>query len=131
MRKGAFLLTVISFLILLLTVACNDKTDINIGDKLDKAREILNELEGIETVAVSFDGENKINFRLMVEEDFTAEKATTLFEQILHSMRKNSGDIDIWNSFQGHFDIISYDKDLIYEATKLVGKTLMVVSKDK
>lgn len=131
MRKGAFFLTVISFLILLLTVACNDKTDINIGDTLDKAREILNESEVIETVAASFDGENKINFRLMVEEDLTTGNATTLFEQILDSMRKNSGDIDIWDSYQGHFDIMSYDKGIIYVATKLIGETLTVVAKEK
>lgn len=121
MRKGAFLLT----------VACNDKTDVNIGDTLDKAREILNESEGIETVATSFDGENKINIRLMVDGNLTTEKAITLFEQILDSMRKNSGDIDIWDSYQGRFDIMNYDKDLSYEAIKLVGEDIKVVSKGK
>lgn len=62
----------------------------------------------------------------MMEEHPTENEAIILFNQILDSFEKYSNKSDIWNFYNGYFDIKSYDNGIIYKATKLAGEDLQV-----
>ena len=127
-RTNLFFIT-ISILLLLLTAACGQQPDINISETLRKSEEFLRQSKEIDTTASSFDGKKDVNFRLMVEGHLTEEEAIILFNLIADSFVKYSNHPDIWDYYNGYFDIKSYDSGVIYEATKLIGEDLQVVFK--
>jgi hypothetical protein len=94
---------------------------------LDEWRE---HFEGVETVAASFDGQNNIKLRIMVEEQLTQEEAVWLFNQILDSIIEYSDSSEVWDYYNGYFEIVSYDDGVLYEATKLIGEGLDFISSE-
>ncbi|GAA0336046.1 hypothetical protein GCM10008967_28050 [Bacillus carboniphilus] len=97
-------------------------------DALEKTEKTLRGINGIETTASSFDG-GKVNFRLMIRQDLSKEEAIPLFNKILESIDQSSNELDIWQHYVGNFDIKSFEKGVIYEATKLIGGDLVVKQK--
>jgi hypothetical protein len=65
----------------------------------------------------------------MVEGTPTEEEATALFNEILGSFQEYSNHQDIWQYYNGYFDIKNYDVGVIYEAAKVIGEELKVASK--
>jgi hypothetical protein len=126
--KQLFLISTVFVLSLLIT-GCNQQPNIDMVEVLGKTEETLRELEEIETTASSFDGEKDVKFRLMVEENPTNEDATILFNEILENIAQYSNHSDVWDYYNGYFDIKSYDNGVIYKATKLKGEDLDVISK--
>ncbi|OLO25091.1 hypothetical protein BTR23_25530 [Alkalihalophilus pseudofirmus] len=125
MKRNNLLFTTISFVLLILFAGCSQQPNIDMSKALNEWRE---HFEGVETVAASFDGENTINLRVMVEEQLTQEKADLLFNQMLDSIIQYSNTSDVWDYYNGYFQIVSYDDGVIYEATKLIGENLNVIS---
>ncbi|SMF87255.1 hypothetical protein SAMN05661091_3673 [Paenibacillus uliginis N3/975] len=119
----------LSFILLFLTVACSQETSIDIGDTLGKSEEYFRKLEGIDTTAAAFDGKNDEKFRLMVDGHPTEDEASILFNHILDVIAKYSNRSDVWDYYNGYFDIKNYDHGVIYEGTKLIGEDLKVQSK--
>ncbi|WP_226036570.1 hypothetical protein [Aquibacillus saliphilus] len=125
MRKISF-----SFLILLFVlVGCNQQPDFDISTIKGKAEDYFRQLDEIETTAASFDGNKDIKFRLMVEGTPTEEQATVLFKEILDSFKKYSKHQEIWEYYNGYFDIKNYDDGVIYDASKVIDEELKVISK--
>jgi hypothetical protein len=52
-----------------------------------------------------------------------------LLNEILDSFNEYSNHQEIWEYYNGYFDIKNYDDGVIYEATKVVDEELKVVSK--
>ncbi len=52
-----------------------------------------------------------------------------MFNNILDNFEKNSHTPEFWDYYNGYFDIKSYDKAVIYEATKIIGEDLKVTLK--
>ncbi|MBB6734678.1 hypothetical protein [Cohnella zeiphila] len=123
------ILFVLSFISIFLTVSCSQDTSIDISDAVGKSEDYFRKLDGIATTASSFDGNKDVKFRLMVEGDLTETEATVLFKRILDVIAKYSNRSDVWNYYNGYFDIKNYDHGVIYEGTKLIGKDLKVKSK--
>jgi hypothetical protein len=65
----------------------------------------------------------------MVEKHPSQEEATVMFKDLLDNLDKNSKSPEFWSYYSGYFDIKSYDKGVIYEATKVIGEDLIVTSK--
>lgn len=65
----------------------------------------------------------------MVEGTPTEEEATDLFNQVLETIKENTKHQDIWEYYDGYFDIKNYDDGVIYEASKVIGEELKVGSK--
>lgn len=126
--KQLYLISTV-FVLLLLITGLNQQPNIDMVEVLEETEETLRELEKIETTASSFDGEKDVKFRLMVEENPTNEDATILFNEILENIVQYSNHSDVWDYYNGYFDIKSYDNGVIYEATKLKGEGLDVISK--
>lgn len=101
-------------------------SEIDVVQVLIKSRELLNQLAEVETSAASYDGKKEIKFRLMVEKKITEAEAASLFNQILDSIINYSNDENIWDDYNGYFDINSYDEDIVYKATKLINEDLVV-----
>ncbi|WP_409342556.1 hypothetical protein [Paenibacillus sp. MBLB4367] len=125
-RKIVFVLLLISFL---LTVSCTKKTSIDIGDAVVKTEDSFRKLDGIATTASSFNGEKDVKFRLMVEGNLTEAEATKLFRRILDTIAEFSNRPNVWDYYNGYFDIKNYDHGILYEGTKLIGEDLKVQSK--
>ncbi|NEU31232.1 hypothetical protein GN156_10615 [bacterium LRH843] len=121
--KQPFLIGTVFFLLLLIA-GCNQQPNIDISEALGKTRETLRELDEIETTAASFDGERDIKFRLMVKKHPTEEEAIIFFNKILESIAQFSNRSDVWDHYNGYYDIMTYDIGVIYEATKLIGEEL-------
>lgn len=83
----------------------------------------------MDTVATSFDGKKDIKFRIMVEGTLTEQQAQNLFEEILNSFKKYSNQSELWNDYNGYFDIKNYDDGVIYEASKIIYEDLKIVTK--
>lgn len=128
MRKNKFILFIF-IIFLTLIVGCSQQPDIDISKTSGKSEDYFRELEEIETTASAFDGKKDVKFRLMVEGTPTKEEATALFNEILVSFQEYSNHQDIWKYYNGYFDIKNYDVGVIYEATKVIGEELKVVSK--
>jgi hypothetical protein len=96
----------IAIVLLLFTVACSHKPDINLGETIGKTEEFLRQLEEIDSTSSSFNGKRDIYFRLMVNEHPT-EEAIKLFNQILDNFVIYSNHTDVWNYYNGYFDIKS------------------------
>ncbi|WP_100407788.1 IolE/MocC family protein [Bacillus solitudinis] len=126
MKQLSFIGTVL--VLVLLVTDCNQQPNIDISKTLDQTRETLKELDDVETTAASFDGESDIKFRLMVEGHPTEEEAISLFNKILENITKSSTYSDVWDYYNGYFDIKSYDNGVIYEATKLIGEDFNISS---
>ena len=124
-RKIVFVL-LLSFL---LTVSCTKKPSIDIGDAVGKTEDSFRKLDGIATTASSFDGKKDVKFRLMIEENLTETEATKLFRRIMDTIAEFSNRSDVWDYYNGYFDIKNYDHGVIYEGTKLIGEELKVQSK--
>jgi hypothetical protein len=122
------LICIISFIFFLLIVGCSQQPDIDISETIGKSEDHLKQLEEIKTTASSFDGKKDIKFRLMVEGHPTEEEAIVLFNEILDSFEKYSNHQDIWEYYNGYFDIKNYDDGVIYEAKKVIDEDLEVVS---
>ncbi|MFS0574079.1 hypothetical protein AB1K83_00455 [Sporosarcina sp. 179-K 3D1 HS] len=114
---------------MLLISGCNQKPTLEMSEVLGQSGETFRGLDEIETTAASFDGENDVKFRLMVEENLTEEEAIILFNKIIDSIVQYSNQSDVWDYYNGYFDIKSYENGVIYEATKLIGKDLDIMSK--
>ena len=125
-RKIVFVLLLISFL---LTVSCTKKPSIDIGDAVGKTEDSFRKLDGIATTASSFDCKKDVKFRLMIEENLTETEATKLFRRIMDTIAEFSNRSDVWDYYNGYFDIKNYDHGVIYEGTKLIGEELKVQSK--
>ncbi|WP_145028378.1 hypothetical protein [Paenibacillus sp. Y412MC10] len=125
-RKILFILSLIS---LFLSVSCSQDTDININDAVGKSEDYFRKLEGIAATASSFDGNKDVKFRLMVEGNLTEAEATILFKRILDVTANFSNHSDVWDYYNGFFDIMNYDYGVIYEGTKRIGEDLKVQSK--
>jgi hypothetical protein len=126
MKQLSFISTL--FVLLLLITSCNQQPNLDMSEALGKAEEALRELDEIETTAASFDGESDVKFRLMVEGHLTEEEAIILFNKILESIAQFSNHSDVWDYYNGYFDIKSYDNGVIYEASKLIGEDLDMLS---
>lgn len=127
MKQFSFISKV--FVLLFLITGCDQKPTIDMSEALGKSRETLKNLDEIETVAAAFSGESDIKFRLMVEEYPTENETIILFNKIIESITQHSNHSDVWDYYDGYFDIKSYDHGVIYEATKLIGEDLDIVSK--
>ncbi|OLO38806.1 hypothetical protein BTR23_11125 [Alkalihalophilus pseudofirmus] len=125
--KQSNLLFISFSLLLILFVGCSQQPDIDISKTLGEWRE---NVQGVETVAASFDGENTIKLRVMIEDYITEEEAVLLFNEMLDSIIDYSKQSEVWNYYNGYFDIVSYDDGVLYEATKLIGEDLDVFSKE-
>ena len=126
MKLLSYISTVL--VLVLLVTACNQKPNIDISKALGQTREILNDLDDVETTAASFNGESDVKFRLMVEGHPTEEKAIYLFDKVLETITKSSNQSDVWDFYNGYFDIKSYDNGIKYEATKLMGEDINISS---
>lgn len=122
-------ISVISIMFLFLIVGCIQQPDIDISSTLGKSEDYFRQLEEIETTASAFDGEKDVKFRLMVEGTPTKEEATILFNEILDRFKEYSNHQEIWEYYNGYFDIKNYDDGIIYEASKIIDEELKVVSK--
>lgn len=127
MKQYSFISTV--FVLLFLITGCDQKPTIDMSEALGKSRETLKELDEIDTVAAAYTGESDIKFRLMVEEQPTEKETVILFNKIIESIVQYSNHSDVWDYYDGYFDIKSYDHGVIYEATKLISKDLDIVFK--
>ncbi|WP_456278998.1 hypothetical protein [Bacillus sp. AK128] len=125
MRK----ISLISIILVFLIVGCNQQPDIDISSTIGKSEDYFRQLEEIDTVASAFNGKKDIKFRLMVEGTPTEEEATILFNEILDRFKEYSNHHDIWEYYNGYFDIKNYDDGVIYEATKVINEELEVESK--
>lgn len=123
------LICIISIIFLFLIVGCSQQPDIDISETIGKSEDYLRQLEEIETTASAFDGKNDVKFRLMVEGHPTEEEAIALFNEILDSFKKYSNHQDVWQYYNGYFDIKNYYIGVIYEATKVRDEDFQVVSK--
>lgn len=127
MKRLFFIST--AFILLVLITACNQQPDIDMSEALGKSQETLTELDEIGTTAASFNGESDVKFRLMVDGQPTEEEAISLFNKVLESITKSSNHSEVWNYYDGYIDIKSYDSGVIYEANKLIGEDLQILSK--
>lgn len=125
MRK----ISLISNIFLFLIVGCSQQPDIDISSTIGKSEDYFAQLEEIETTASAFDGKKDVKFRLMVEGTLTEEEAIILFNEILDRFKEYSNHQEIWEYYNGYFDIKNYDDGVIYEATKVIDEELKVVSK--
>lgn len=116
-----------TMLILFLISGCQ-QSSIHMNEFLIQTENLLKELDEIDTTASSFDGKRDIKFRLMVEGHPTEEEALILFDKVLEGVTKSSNRSDVWDYYNGYFDIKSYDDGVIYEANKLISKDLAVMS---
>ncbi|OKP84766.1 hypothetical protein [Paenibacillus sp. P32E] len=123
------ILIVLTFILIFITVACSQGTSIDIGDALGKSEENFRKLEVIDTTAASFDGEKDVKFRLMVEGNPSEVEASILFNRILEVIAKYSNRSDVWDYYNGYFDIENHDDGVIYEGEKLIDEELIVQSK--
>jgi hypothetical protein len=122
----AFVLLLISFL---LTVSCTKITSIDIGEAVVKAEDSFRKLDGIDTTASSFNGEKDVKFRLMIKGNLTEAEANKLFRRILDTIAEFSNRPNVWDYYNGYFDVKNYDHGILYEGTKLIGEDLKVQSK--
>ncbi|WP_078549233.1 IolE/MocC family protein [Litchfieldia alkalitelluris] len=126
MRK----ISLIAIILLFSIVGCSQQPDIDISSIIGKSEDYFRQLEEIETTASAFDGKRDVKFRLMVEGPLTEEEATILFNEILDRFKEySSNHQEIWDYYNGYFDIKNYDDGVIYEATKVIDEELKVVSK--
>ncbi|MBD2866923.1 IolE/MocC family protein [Paenibacillus oceani] len=125
-RKMAFVLLLISFL---LTVSCTKITSIDIGEAVVKAEDSFRKLDGIDTTASSFNGEKDVKFRLMIKGNLTEAEANKLFRRILDTIAEFSNRPNVWDYYNGYFDVKNYDHGILYEGSKLIGEDLKVQSK--
>ena len=68
---------------IIVTVACSEKSNIDIGVALGKTEDYFRQSEGKETTASAFDGKKDIKFRLMIDGDLSEEDAALLFNRIM------------------------------------------------
>ncbi|WP_332698131.1 hypothetical protein [Halalkalibacter lacteus] len=127
MKRTYLIFTTLSIVLLILFAGCSQQPDIDMSKALDEWRE---HFEGVETVAASFDGESNIKLRVMVEEQLTQEEAVLLFNHMLDSIIEYSNSSDVWDNYNGYFEIVSYDDGMLYEATKLIGEDLDVITSE-
>ncbi|WP_100407862.1 IolE/MocC family protein [Bacillus solitudinis] len=111
---------------LLVFVGCSQQPDIDINETIGKSEDYLIQLEEIETTTSAFDGKNDIKFRLMVEGHPTEKEAIFLFNEILVSFIEYSNHQNIWEYYNGYFDMKSSDSGVIYEATKVIDEELQI-----
>ena len=125
-------LLIFNFLLglLLLTVACNQQSEIDISKTVGMTEEYFRQLDEISTTAASYsEDEEQVKFRLMVEKHPSQEEATAMFNDILDNFVKNSNTSEFWDYYNGYFDIKSYDKGVIYKASKVIGEDLKATPK--
>ena len=119
----------LSIVVLFLISGCSEKAEIDISETMIKTEEYFKQLPEVDTVATSFDGKKDIKYRIMVEGTLTEKQAQNLFEEIISSFKKYSNHPELWNDYNGYFDIKSYDEGVIYEASKIIGEDLKIVTK--
>ena len=107
--------------------ACTHKPEIKVSDTLGKSEVQLQKLDKVKTTAAAFDGKNNIKFRLMVEGYLSEDEAKKLFNQTLNTIATNSNHRDFWNYYNAQFDIKSYDKGILYQATKSKGSSQIII----
>lgn len=129
MKRNGLIFISTMFILLLLFTGCNQQPEIDMVEALSKSQELLRQSEEIETTAASFDGKSNVKFRIMVNEQLTEEEAIILFNKILDTIANFSNHSDVWDYYNGFFDVKRYSNGVIYEATKLIGEDLEVVSK--
>ncbi|MGD6873085.1 hypothetical protein ACQCU1_12980 [Sutcliffiella horikoshii] len=115
--------------ILLLIVGCSQKPTINVAKVEANVENHLNELDEVEIALSTFDGDENIKFRLMVEGYPTENEVTILFNKILESFEKYSNQENFWMDYNGYFDIKNYEDGVIYEGTKLIDREIKIISK--
>lgn len=118
----------IAFVLLSLIAGCNQQPTIDVNEIIGQTEKTLRGFDEIETTAAAFDGKRDIKFRLMAKEPQTKEEAEILFNEILKSMVRSSNQPDLWDYYNGYFDIKNDDNDVIYEATKIIGEDLEITS---
>ena len=118
----------LSLMVLLFVSGCNEKSEIDISHIMGKTEEHFKQLAEVDTVATSFDGKKDINFRMMVEGTPTEEQAQILFNEVLMSFEKYSNQSELWDDYNGYFDIKN-DNGVVYEASKIIGEELKIISK--
>lgn len=126
--KRKLLLFSFLFTLMLMTAACNQQPEIDISSAVGMTEDYFRQLDEISTTATSY-SEEQIKFRLMVEKPPSKKEATDLFNNILDNLEKKSHTPEFWDYYNGYFDIKSYDKGVIYEATKVIGEDLKVTPK--
>ncbi|MBS4199108.1 hypothetical protein KHA93_05480 [Bacillus sp. FJAT-49732] len=123
--KRKLLLFNFLFAFLLITVSCNQQPEIDISKTVGMTEDYFRKLDEISTTAASYNKE-QIKFRLMVGKHPSQKEATAMFNNILDNLEENSHTPEFWNYYNGYFEIKSYDKGVIYEATKIIGENLKV-----
>lgn len=110
--------------------ACNKPPEIDISKTISITEDYFRQLDEISTTAATYsEDDEKVKFRIMVEKHPSKEEATAMFNEILDKFEKNSHTPDFWDFYHGYFDIKSYDKGVIYEASKVIGEDLKVTPK--
>lgn len=116
-KQHSILKLLFGLLLFFLTAACTDNDpEITMLEAVEKSREEIADLAEVDRAATSFDGESFIQFRLMTEEVPTEEKAETLFNIVIDTIEENSQRPDVWESYDGVFDIRTYEDGIVYEA---------------
>lgn len=112
---------------LLFITGCSQKPDsTSINNTLGKVEKQLNTTNEIVTTASSYDGKSTIEFRLMVKGTHSKEAANKLFAKIVKGVKEKANRDDIWNYYNGQFNIKNYTNGVVYKATKIVGKSMVV-----
>jgi hypothetical protein len=114
---------------LFLLADCSQKPDISSNHTLSNAEKQLNTNKNIETTASSYDGKSTIKFRLMVKGNPSKAEATQLFNDVLEAVKVTSHHKDIWNYYNGQFDIKNYTNGVIFTASKNAKKSIVITKK--
>lgn len=136
-RRGIFIkqhsiTIIIGSLLFALTAACTDNDhdpEITMLEAVEKSREEIMDLEKVDRATTSFDGESFIQFRLMTEEIPAEEEAERLFKIVIDTIEENSQRPDVWENYDGVFDIRTYDDGIVYEAVHFSGRELNIESR--
>lgn len=115
--------------ILLFIVGCSQKPAINVAKVEADVENHLNQLDEVEIALSTFNGDENIKFRLMVEGYPTENEVTILFNEILESFEKYSNQENFWMHYNGYSDIKNYEDGVIYEGSKLIDKEIKIISK--
>lgn len=127
--KKTFIIVSFFLVFALLFVACSQKPEIDLSKTVGNTEDYFRKLDEISITTSSYSVNKKeIKFRLMVETPPSQKEAKALFEKIVHTLEKHSHTQELWNYYNGYFDIKTYDDGVIYEATKLLGEDLKTIS---
>lgn len=65
----------------------------------------------------------------MIDREITEAEANLLLNQVLDVIVQHSNHPDMWDDYNGYFDIRNYTHGVIYEGTKLIGEDFKIKPK--